>query len=491
MKEVIASNTHYRIEDYTLGENTRIENFSSIWDEIRHQYIPLYTYDEESKTLRIPRGVDPSKIESMVDGRVVHDKVYGGRKVTFNMNTIPRNAVQRRAIRFLTGEDEYGYTRNASQLVLSLPSGGGKTYCAVAAMSLYGLASIIIVHTDEIRTQWEHRLLQYSNIPEKSIVSLKSSEVMHSYMTNDRKTSKKISGEIVYIITHSLLRSYERQYGYDGLNDLFKRLGIGVKIIDEAHKEFRNTIDIDNSVSVYKNIYLTATFGRTSEIENRIFQRVFQDVYKLKVTDEEMGIEKNVVYITELFTSRATKTDIYGMRNGRGPVSKFSIHKYMDYALQKGLLAQSYKVWLSYFIEKLKIDGMILVISPKKESCRYFYEISQEMYPDKKCCVYTSDSKVDNVEEYDIVCATAKMFGTGNDIDSVKVMINMEPMGSTINIYQIFHRLMRGNDTEIRYYLDIVDKSVTNVYEMYKRCKPTLESNAKKHIIMDTTKKRK
>ena len=83
------------------------------------------------------------------------------------------------------------------------------------------------------------------------------------------------------------------------------------------------------------------------------------------------------------------------------------------------------------------------------------------------------------------------MFGTGNDIDSIKVMINMEPMGSAINIYQIFHRLMRGNDTETRYYLDIIDKSVTNVYDMYKRCKPTLESAAKKHIVMDTTKKRK
>ena len=29
-------------------------------------------------------------------------------------------------------------------------------------------------------------------------------------------------------------------------------------------------------------------------------------------------------------------------------------------------------------------------------------EVAKSMYPDKKCCVYTSDSKVDNILEYDI-----------------------------------------------------------------------------------------
>ena len=170
--------------------------------------------------------------------------------------------------------------------------------------------------------------------------------------------------------------------------------------------------------------------------------------------------------------------------------SKFSVYKYIEYALNKGLLVESYKKWLEYFIDKTNVDGIILVVSPKKDSCNYFMEVAKSMYPDKKCCVYTSDSKVDNILEYDIVCATSKMFGTGNDIDQISVIINMEPMGSPINVYQIFHRLMRGNDDDIRYYVDIVDKSVTNVYDMYKRCKSTLENVAKKHIVMDATKKK-
>jgi hypothetical protein len=490
MREIIASNSHYEITDYNLGDNDRLETFVSIWDKLRHKYDPLYYYNEETKTLRIPRGIDPTKLESIVGARTVYDKTVGGRKVIFNMTKTPRNAVQRKSIRFLTGQDEYDYTGAASQLVLSLPSGFGKTYCAIAAMSLYSLATMIIVHSDEIRGQWMDRLLEYTNIPPSSIIILDSSETMHKYMNKSREMTRKINKEVVYIATHSLLRSYSKQYGYDGLDEFFKRIGIGVKIIDEAHKEFYSTMEIDNAVHVYKNFYLTATFGRTDEIENKVFQRMFQNVFKLKVTNDDADVQKNVVYVSELFTTRATKAEIYGMRNGKGTFSKFSIYKYIEYAMRKGVLAESYKTWLRYFVEKLNVKGMILVISPKKESCNYFMEIAQEMFPDKKCCVYTSDSKVNNLLEYDIVCATAKMFGTGNDIDAIEVLINMEPMGSAINIYQIFHRLMRGNDEDIRYYVDIIDKSVTNVYDMYKRCRPTLEAVAKKHIVMDTTKKK-
>ena len=488
MSTIIQSNTHYTITDYNLGDNDRLEKFVSIPDENFRKFDPLYTYDEDTKSLYIPRGVDPSKLEALLKAGMRYENVVGGRKVTFSMKLTPRNKTQRRAIRFLTGADEYNYTKNATQLVLSLPSGGGKTYCAVAALSIFGLASLIITHTDDIRTQWKDRILEYSNVPESSIVLLNSSETIHKYMEDSKEIKRKIKDEVVYIATHSLLRTYAKQYGFDSLDLLFQKLGIGVKIVDEAHKEFFNTIEIDNQVSVYKNIYLTATFARTDRRENIAFQRVFQDVYKLTVSDKEMGVTQNVIYITELFSTGAKPVDIYGMRNGRGPVSKFSIYKYIDYALAKNTIVESFKSWLSYFIEKNPVDGVILVISPKKDSCKYFMEIAKEMYPDKKCCIYNSDSKVDNVEEYDIVCSTAKMFGTGNDINRLKVMINMEPIGSKINVYQIFHRLMRGNDEELRYYVDLIDKSVTNVYEMYKRCKPTLESAAKKHIVMDRTK---
>lgn len=490
MNNVIASNTHYNIYGYKLGDNSRLEKFVSVWDETRHCYDPLYSYDSETCTLRIPRGIDPYKVTQITNMPVSYDQVVTGRKIKFNMNLIPRNILQNRAIRFLTGDGEYGYTGNSTQLVLSLPSGGGKTYCAIAAMSKLGLATIIITHNDDIRNQWRDRILSYSDIPDKSIVSLSSSSIMHKYLKKDRNTTRQIKSECVYIVTHSLLRSYKKTYGPDSLNELFERLGIGIKIIDECHKEFFSTIDIDNSVSVYKNFYLTATFARTDEIENTVFQRVFQHVQKLYINDDDFGVDKNVIYITEIMSTRASQIELGGMRNGnRRTFSKFSIYKYIDYAMRRGTIIESVMSWLEYFINTVKIDGTIVIMSPKKDTCEYFRQLAQDKYPDKTCCVHNSDSKVEDVGKYDIVCSTVKMIGTGNDITNLKLIINIEPIGSTVNIYQIFHRLMRGNDAERRFYVDIIDKSVPNVYDMYKRCRKTLEDAAKKHIILDKTKK--
>lgn len=491
MSFITATNTHYIVPEYTLGQCPKLEKYVSVYNEITHSYEPLYTYDEPEKILKIPRGVDPYIIETNLQRPIDYDRVIGGRSVRIGMKMSPRNTKQKSSIRFLIGKEEYSHTYNSTQLVLSLPSGAGKTFCAVSAVSLLGLATIVITHNDDIKKQWKERLLEYTDIPEKSIVMLNSSSMMHKYHERKRGMTKKISGEYVYIVTHSLLRSYMKTYGTEALQDLIVRLGIGVKIIDECHKEFYNTVAVDNAVMVYKNFYLTATFGRTDAIENTVYQRVFNNIFKLVIPEDEMGTVKNVNYVTNFVNSRATEVEIVSMYNkpNRGMHNaKFNACKYIEYAVGKGTITQSVKNWVTRFS---KIDGIILIISPKISTNEYFCELVQAMFPDKKCAVHGSTSKVDNLEDYDIICATSKIIGTGNDITRLKVIINTEPIGSDKNAYQLFHRLMRGNDTDKRWYVEIIDKSVPNCYAMYRRTRKRLEESALEHYVYDETKKKK
>lgn len=491
MKRVIATNTHYIIEDYNLGDCPKLEKYASVYNEMNHCYEPLYIYNQEDRTLRLPRGIYPYILENNLGAYIDYDRVIGGRSVRIGMKLAPRNLQQKSAIRFLIGKGEYDYTNNSSQLVLSLPSGGGKTFCAVSAMSLFGLATIVITHNDDIKKQWKDRLLEYTDIPEKSIVLLNSSSQMNMYLTKKRGVMKQISGENVYILTHSMLRSYIKTYGGDSLQELMVKLGIGIKIVDECHKEFYNTMEIDNIVSVYKNFYLTATFGRTDAIENTVYQRMFQGIYKLVVPEDEMGVTKNVLYVTNLINSRPSKIDMGGMftyLNRGNKMAKFNVIKYMEYAINKGVVTESVKMWLN----KLSgLDGLILIISPKISINEYFCQIAQEMFPEKKCAVHGSTSKVDNIEDYDIICATSKIIGTGNDIDKLKAIIIVEPIGSEKNAYQIFHRLMRGNDTDKRWYIEIIDKGVPNFYNMYRRNRKKLEESALEHYVFDETARHK
>ena len=71
---------------------------------------------------------------------------------------------------------------------------------------------------------------------------------------------------------------------------------------------------------------------------------------------------------------------------------------------------------------------------------------------------------------------------TGLDLDDLRCIINLEPIGSAVNIDQIIHRLMRGKSTEPTYFIDVVDKSVPHTITMYNRRLKTVKKFVKNII---------
>ena len=114
------------------------------------------------------------------------------------------------------------------------------------------------------------------------------------------------------------------------------------------------------------------------------------------------------------------------------------------------------------------------------------------MIPDKKICCHYTGNKVDDVSQFDIVCATVKMLGTGDDIPNLKAIINLEPVGSEVNAEQLIHRLMRGRKgIGPTFYIDIIDKAIRNVYNMYKKRAELYNNFIQKYIVLDNTKRRR
>ena len=72
----------------------------------------------------------------------------------------------------------------------------------------------------------------------------------------------------VYLMTHATFRAGLRRIGsFEKASNITKNLKIGFKIIDEAHLEFRDTLIMDFIFNVKRNLYLTATDGRSSKDE--------------------------------------------------------------------------------------------------------------------------------------------------------------------------------------------------------------------------------
>lgn len=478
--KIYAYNSHYEINDYDLGDCIKLEKDLSTYDEIYHKVNPKFFYDEEERRLYIPRGYDYILLEEYFATFI--DITNGStdfKKVTFTVNTPPRNSVQKEAVRFLSGKNEYSIFKDSTQLVLSLPPGDGKTYCTISAISLLGYRSMIIVDTVNLKDQWKEKFLEYTNLPEKYIRDLKGADI--TKILNSRNPEKEMRGVVSVITTHATLQSYMNQCGVKSLSQLFSTLKIGIKVFDEAHQDIDNMLLIDYMSNVKKTIYLSATFARSDYVDDKVFQKSFNMVHKLRLVSEEK--RRHVIYIPYIYRSKPSAIIRETVRGVKG----FDKYKYTDYELSSGIFYDILKKFLYFFIEKHQIDGKIIILSSKKKSCDEILNIVQEFYPSRSSCAYYTGNKVDNFKDYNIICATPKMLGKGADIPGLRVMINLEPGRSTVNAAQLIGRLREYHAEKDTYYVEPIDKAFRNVYEMYKTRLDFFASIVKEIKTIDTT----
>lgn len=479
--EIYAFSTHYEIYNYKLGMFPKLERLLSTWDDVNFKRNEYFYYDNEKHILYVPRGLNELMIEQCTDGCLVlgDREPNQSQKMYFKMKYQPRDTVQKEAIRFLLGRNEYNYTSRSSQLILALIGGGGKTYCSTAAMSILGVKTMVICHTSDLINQWVDRLLEYTDLKESNIVKLSSSSDLMKYIDQSPSIRRRQRNECVYIMSHALIHNFIMKEGFDLTDELFRTLGIGLKIVDEFHRNFSNTLLIDYATNVKRTFYLSATPGRTDKSEDKVFQDSFASAYKFRREASDFGRKATTVVIYDLFTTRPIQIDLTRMFVAK----KFSVYRYIDYELNNGKILDRIEFWLDWLYNGKVTNGTIYIVSPTKESCEIIRKMVQRLYPEKKCCAHFSGNKVDNIDDYDIVCGTVKMLGTGTDISNLRAMIVAEPVGSAVNADQLIHRLMRGKSNEMTYNIDLVDRAIPNVYNMYNRRKKIYAQFVKQNIV--------
>ena len=117
-------------------------------------------------------------------------------------------------------------------------------------MCLWKTKTLIITHRDSLRVQWINSLYNMSGMSSKEVHEITSSEELYNIAMGiiDLKYD-------VYLLTHATFRAGMKRIGSMTLaQNITKNLGIGLKIIDEAHLEFRDTILMDCVFNVCRNI---------------------------------------------------------------------------------------------------------------------------------------------------------------------------------------------------------------------------------------------
>jgi superfamily II DNA or RNA helicase len=276
LNKIIIRHSSIVINDYKLGDCPKLEYFFRLFDPVCHKYyFKGIEYIEEESKLIIPRGIDIYFIENLFNEEPKLDKTndkYSYFDNPIMIKSLPRDEVQKEALRFILGEGEYSYTKNKSQLSVNLNTGAGKTYLTVAAIAYWCIRTAIITNSIGWLEQWNKRLIEYTDMKEDEIYLISGSGSI-ARLLNGMKDLSKIK---VYLISHDTIKSYGDKYGWDKVTELFKLLEIGLKVYDEAHLYFDNICRIDYYTNTYKTIYLTATPARSDREENDIYQLYFK-----------------------------------------------------------------------------------------------------------------------------------------------------------------------------------------------------------------------
>lgn len=448
-----------------------------------------YMHDEKHDTLYFHKGVDLNYVRRLlVDVEFKHDPYDPYREMDYEFEEVmpPRDDDQLDCIHFMAGMGGHASNVNDPQIFLVKTTGFGKTYCAGHAIGDYGSKTLIIMHRDNLRTQWMDSLYQMNGFSKREVHEITSSEELLAIANNEHGYDYDI-----YLMTHATFRAGCKRIGdTKKIGNITRNLGIGFKIIDEAHLEFRDTLLMDFLFNVKRNLYLTATDGRSSRDENAIFKHVFSNTtfYRKMTVTQSKHPDKWVEYVTvDINTHVNPNVYRYRVNGGRG----MSAITYGKWVIAKDKKQTHFKVCQEIIkdIFTKEPTAKVIVFMPLIDlctDCAYFLTMGLDHdetfeYSLTIRTVNSHNSKSENEtnKRADVIVTTVQSLGTGSDIKGVTDIINCSPIVSKIVVKQVIGRIRYINKP--CHYYDIVDQSVPADVYWWKSRSKTLKSLTTKY----------
>ena len=465
VKELVQHRSYIAITDYNLGECKKVEKCFSYFENWVVHPVGII-YDQDTRELRIFGGADPRYIQYLADGIPFrNDFSYDVYKdAPIRLRGIPRGKLQKEMIQFLVGTGDYAYTKQEPQISCNAETGEGKTFCAIAMISFMRVKTIIIVNRSNIRKNWEREVLAFTDLDPRRLMVFDTGDKIRDIL--DGKTDP--SQYHVFIVVHRMLDNIAKERGWPAIRELFCKLGIGLKIYDEAHKEFFNTTFIDCYTHVYKTIYLTATPKLNSPKANFIFQHIFKRVPKfnqraLGYTDAK----KHIVMLAFIYNSRP---DIYWTKrcyNRR--LRYFSARDHSMYQIEAD---QIFFTVIDRCIRNMVVENeyRMLILVSRIVACDEIVQFIKDNFKNIVVGAYHSKISKKDKEEVlkncKIIVSTNASLGLGETIKDLQVVINAEAHRNFGD--QASGRLRRFQDGRTCFYCELIDIGFKSIFNQWR-----------------------
>ena len=345
------------------------------------------------------------------------------------------------------------------------------TFMACYSAIAIGLRTLIIVPTSGIKDQWEDTLVNMFKVPKERVLNVKSP-----------KQFMKVKADFV-IVSQASLAALNKNYD---LERIMKDNKFGIKVIDEVQMWFKNIVHVDGNSNIANNWYLTGTFGRSGETENKLYQEMFGDLAIFREKDKKPTLfnpkpgniygMKPHMHVTMIWTSSGlTKKEIkkvtssmrYSEREGKWMRFGVSVPAYSELIFPPDGSMTKYLNTCLRVIKHAESQvgyGRTLILVSTIAATAILQSYLEKMFPNKVIGTYHSkNNKVDNVKnktECDILISTISSAGTGFDMKDLSKLITCTQWQSWILSDQISGRLRRRPDGKDTYMWDIADSQI-------------------------------
>lgn len=474
---ITAYPTRIVIDGYEEGSVPKLEKGLSVWDRVTFSYsYSSYLLDDETKELIIPGGFNQYYLEKLFP----RDKFINKRneispfnKVNFSINSSFRDNIQREAIHFLLNEKN-------NQKFLCLPTGAGKTYCSINYVYRTKKLPMVFVDQENLMDQWKNSILKFTDVKEDEVFFISGKESINKLLEMEKEELKKFKW---FIAVHRTISNFINS-DMTGINKLIKYLGIGVKLYDEAHVEFKNILLID-SLTDTESVYITATPSRSDPIENSLYQKVFKDVPMFKLYEDEFERYHNIIIVQ--YDSKPSIDDKASMINRHG----FDVNGWCKYILEDSKFNDFYEK-VNTVINKLdkNNDNKIALLFHTMSGNSIIQENLKEDFPDKKIGRFDSSIKDKNKRikewEKDIIVTTDKSFGKAIDVKDLSIVLDTVPFGSKVMTEQMLGRLRQLPNKEV-FYVAFIDVGFDSCKKQLKQRRNIYNIKAKNIYEIDLT----
>lgn len=311
--------------------------------------------------------------------------------------------------------------KHRHQWFVYLSQGLGKTLLSVYMITYFNVKTLIMCYNKDILSQWHKTILDHTNIDKNRILMIQDSKLLWKIICDDFPSYEYD----IFMCTPKLLTSFANKKGYHYLDVLMEKLGIGLKIYDEAHRNIANIIKINAFTSIDKTLYLSGDFGQSSKTKEALYYKIFHGVPILKPSTELMNTLKFTQAIVMKYNSNPSELDKASIYTRRG----ISYYEYMKYQINTEIFFDvlSYTVDMIHKANQGKYKILILVnmIDHVDILCKFMRERYGLLY---NVCPYHSKIE-DEEKEYckehaNMIISTYQSFSTGLDVSLIKYIIS-------------------------------------------------------------------